>query len=95
MKRALIVIDYKTGMLFQSNETLIVSLIYLQALWYPASRRVRVEGVLNKLVYGDVRNFPGGYSWEFLVGMCLPGLQILTRGGGVSKEICGTVRLPV
>ena len=29
------------------------------------------------------------------MGVCLPGLQILTRGAGegVSKEICGRVRL--
>ena len=46
-------------MLFQNNETLSYRL-YLQALWCPASCRERVERVLNKLVYGNVPNLPGG-----------------------------------
>ena len=32
-------------------------------------------GITNKLCFGD----PGGCSWEFLVGVCRPVLEILTR----------------
>ena len=60
-----------------SNTSTFAGQKFFKCLLSPSSRRILLVKFALLMGFGD--QLAGGYSWEFLVGVCRPVLQILTR----------------